>query len=66
MKRKISLCIVVTALAFFYCILISNAKENMVKSHGSIEGKLQLYTEDIWYLRNEINLLLAECGGAIG
>lgn len=37
------------------------AKENYVKSKGSIEGMVHFYAQDIKYLETEINQLLEEC-----
>lgn len=37
------------------------AQENKIESRGNIEGIVNIYSNDIRYLENEINELLKEC-----
>lgn len=37
------------------------AEENKIESRGNIEGIVNIYSNDIRYLENEINELLEEC-----
>lgn len=39
----------------------TQAEEEQIKSKGKIEGIINFYSDDIKYLKNEIDELLEEC-----
>ncbi len=60
MKKYVCLSVAL-ALAFFLSKEIVKAEETHVKSSGSIETEIKLYSEDMEYLKQEIEKLLDEC-----
>ena len=49
------------ALCFGASIYVC-ATEQKIIGKGNLGGFIQIYSEDILYLENEINNLMAECG----
>lgn len=49
------------ALCFGASICVC-ATEQKIIGKGNLGGFIQIYSEDILYLENEINNLMAECG----
>lgn len=60
MKRCICLSVVLASALFLYTEIVK-AEENHLKSKGSIEADIQLYSEDVEYLKKEIGKLFEEC-----
>lgn len=51
----------VIVLCFVVGIRVS-ATEQKITGKGNVDGFIQFFSEDILYLENEINNLVAECG----
>lgn len=62
MKRCICLSVIFASALFLFAEMVK-AEENHLKSNGSIEADIQLYSEEVEYLKKEIGKLFEECRG---
>lgn len=60
MKLKLVVCAIV-ALCFAAGINVCAVEQKMI-GKGNVGGFIQIFSEDILYLENEINNLRSECG----